>query len=104
MAVHKLDLNIKSLTEDGPVEAKVDGKKFAVVLHKGKVYALNGVCTHMGGPLGDGKVEGDEIVCPWHAGKYNIMTGKANPDTKWVHDTETCKVTQDKSGELSVEM
>lgn len=104
MAEIKLNLNIKDLAEDKPEQVVADSKKFAIVLHKGKVCALNSVCTHKGGPLGEGKVEGDEIVCPWHGGRYNIVTGKANPDTKWVHDTETYKVTKDKSGNLSVEM
>jgi nitrite reductase/ring-hydroxylating ferredoxin subunit len=50
-------------------------------------------------------MDGDEIICPWHAGAYNIMTGKANENTNWVHDTPVYKVTEDPaSGELSVEI
>jgi nitrite reductase/ring-hydroxylating ferredoxin subunit len=104
MASYKLNLNRKALLEDKPAGATVQGKKLAIVLHKGKVYAINAVCTHMGGPLDKGHMEGDEILCPWHAGAYSIITGKADEKTKWVHDTEVYKVLEDKSGELSVEI
>lgn len=104
MALYKLDLNKKALNEDKPTGATVQGKKLAIILHKGKVYALNGVCTHRGGPLDKGHVDGDELICPWHGGMYFITTGKADEKTKWVHDTETYKIVEDKTGDLSVEM
>jgi len=42
----------------------------------------------MGGPLGEGTLEGDELVCPRHEGRYNIRTGEANPDTDSVRNTK----------------
>lgn len=105
MALYKMKLNRKSLKEDSPTGETVQGKKLTVILHKGKVYALNAVCTHQGGPLDEGSVKGDELICPWHSGAFNIMTGKANENTKWVHDTQTYKIVENPaSGELSVEM
>jgi nitrite reductase/ring-hydroxylating ferredoxin subunit len=104
MAIYALNLNRKSLREDKPVGAVVQGKKIAIVLHKGNVYAINSVCNHMGGPLDKGHVEGDEIICPWHAGAYSIITGKADEKTKWVHDTNIYKIAEDKSGDLSVDV
>ncbi len=104
MATYKLDLNRKTLNEDKPTGATVQGKKIAVVLHKGKVYALNAICTHRGGQLDKGRVQGDEIICPLHGGKYFMATGKADESTNWVHDTETYKISEGKDGELSVEM
>jgi nitrite reductase/ring-hydroxylating ferredoxin subunit len=100
-----MNLNKKDLQEDSPTGAEVQGKMLAVVLHKGKVYALNATCTHQGGPLEEGSVDGDELICPWHSGAFNIMTGKANENTNWVRDTKSYKVAEDQaSGELSVEM
>ena len=105
MALQKLGINRKDLKEDSPTGAEAGGKKLAVVLHKGKVFAIYAVCTHEGGPLDEGSMDGDEILCPWHAGAYNIMTGKADENTNWVHDTPVYKVVEDKaSGELSVEI
>lgn len=105
MTLYKMGLNKKNLKEGSPTGATVQGKRLAVVLHRGKVYALTAVCTHQGGPLDEGSVKGDELVCPWHSGAFNIMTGKANANTKWVHDTKAYKVVEDQaSGELSIEM
>ncbi len=42
----------------------------------GSLYAIDDECTHMGGPLSEGTIEGDEIVCPWHGSHFNIKTGK----------------------------
>ncbi len=105
MTQYKLDLNMKDLKENEPKGATVQGKRLAVLMHNGKVYALNAVCTHEGGPLDEGYVEKDELICPWHAGAYDIATGKADENTNWVHDTETYKISVDNaSGELSVEI
>lgn len=43
----------------------------------GQLFAIGDVCTHDDGPLGDGVIEGDNIVCPRHGGEFEIRTGKA---------------------------
>jgi nitrite reductase/ring-hydroxylating ferredoxin subunit len=100
MARQRLGINRKNLKEDKPVKAELAGKGIVIVLHNGKIYALDSECTHEGGPLDEGTIEGDEIVCPWHRGKYYIKTGKADEETKWVHDTRSYKLEEDGSGEL----
>ncbi|MDE1854872.1 MAG: Rieske 2Fe-2S domain-containing protein [Candidatus Micrarchaeota archaeon] len=104
MALQKLGINKKDLKEDSPTGAEAGGKKLAVVLHKGKVFAIYAVCTHEGGPLEEGSMDGDEIICPWHSGAYNIMTGKADENTNWVHDTPVYKIVEGADGALSVDM
>ncbi len=42
----------------------------------GQVYAIGDVCTHDDGPLGDGDLEGFNIVCPRHGAEFDIRTGK----------------------------
>jgi 3-phenylpropionate/trans-cinnamate dioxygenase ferredoxin component len=42
----------------------------------GTFYALDNRCTHMGGPLGEGAVEGTHVTCPWHGSVFDIPTGK----------------------------
>jgi nitrite reductase (NADH) small subunit/3-phenylpropionate/trans-cinnamate dioxygenase ferredoxin subunit len=42
----------------------------------GTFYAIGGECTHMGGPLGEGELDGTTVTCPWHSGEYDITTGK----------------------------
>lgn len=41
----------------------------------GEIYAVMNVCTHDGGPLGDGYLLGDEIECPRHGARFNVRTG-----------------------------
>jgi glycine betaine catabolism B len=43
---------------------------------EGKYYAIGNVCTHLGEPLAEGKLEGYEIQCPWHGSRFDIRTGK----------------------------
>ncbi len=41
----------------------------------GEIYAVADVCTHDGGPLGEGHLQGDEIECPRHGARFNVRTG-----------------------------
>ncbi len=42
----------------------------------GTIYAVNGQCSHEGGPLGEGDLDGTTVICPWHAGEFNVTTGE----------------------------
>ncbi|MEJ2734927.1 MAG: non-heme iron oxygenase ferredoxin subunit [Anaerolineae bacterium] len=42
----------------------------------GEIYAVANVCTHDGGPLGDGYLLGDEIECPRHGARFDVRTGE----------------------------
>ncbi|PYU31116.1 MAG: hypothetical protein DMG28_16285 [Acidobacteria bacterium] len=41
----------------------------------GRLYAIENICPHRGGPLGEGKIEDDEVICPWHGSRFNLKTG-----------------------------
>lgn len=43
---------------------------------EGKFYAISDVCTHDGGPLVDGELEGEYIICPRHGARFNVKTGE----------------------------
>ena len=62
----------------------VDGKVLAIFNLDGKFYCLDGRCSHKGGPLGEGEIEGTTVTCPWHGSKFDITTGKLRgpPATK----------------------
>jgi 3-phenylpropionate/trans-cinnamate dioxygenase ferredoxin subunit len=53
----------------------VEGALIAVFNLDGQFYAIEDVCTHDGGTLTGGDVEGDEIVCPRHGARFSIKTG-----------------------------
>jgi nitrite reductase/ring-hydroxylating ferredoxin subunit len=54
-----------------------DGTQVCLANIDGTFYAIGGECTHMGGPLGEGELDGKVITCPWHSGDFDAMTGKA---------------------------
>jgi nitrite reductase/ring-hydroxylating ferredoxin subunit len=43
----------------------------------GTIYAMKATCTHRGGPLDEGDLEGTTVTCPYHGGQFDITTGKA---------------------------
>ena len=43
----------------------------------GKIYAIEDVCTHDGGPLDQGELEGERVVCPRHGATFDVKTGDA---------------------------
>ena len=61
-------------------EVQVDGESICIINVDGKYYAIGNICTHEGGPLADGTLEGYEVECPWHASKFDVRTGEVtNP-------------------------
>jgi nitrite reductase (NADH) small subunit/3-phenylpropionate/trans-cinnamate dioxygenase ferredoxin subunit len=50
----------------------------------GVIYALDNTCPHAGGPIGEGRLIGETIMCPWHGWRFNVRTGERpeNPDFK----------------------
>jgi nitrite reductase (NADH) small subunit len=44
----------------------------------GRVFAVDGVCPHKGGPLADGMLAGDQVVCPYHAFRFRHDTGECD--------------------------
>ncbi|MCE9583027.1 MAG: NAD(P)H-dependent oxidoreductase [Planctomycetes bacterium] len=76
-----------------PLQQIVAGKvPIALSCRDGQFGAISGVCTHAGGPLGDGRLTKDGfVVCPWHNWDYECQTGKARPgstDTVPSHDVK----------------
>ena len=53
--------------------------QIALSLVDGKVGAVSNTCNHVGGPLGEGRLDGDYIVCPWHYWKFHRATGDGEP-------------------------
>lgn len=41
----------------------------------GVFHAIDNRCTHVGGPLGEGGVQGNVVICPWHGSEFDVQTG-----------------------------
>ena len=61
---------------------EAEGISVALFNVGGRIYALENTCPHAGGPLGEGYLEGDVVICPWHRWRYNVRSGHkvGNPE------------------------
>ena len=59
-------------------------KEICVANVNGTYSAMDNICLHLGGPLGQGVIEGGKVFCPWHGWAYDPKTGEAahNPGGK----------------------
>jgi len=57
-------------------EAMVEGTSVALYNVDGTFYATSNTCLHRGGPLGQGLLQGAEVMCPWHAWNWNVTNGE----------------------------
>ena len=78
-------VGVCSTGELGPGCCKVvsaGGYQIALFNVNGTFYATDNTCAHRGGPLGEGKLDGAVVTCPWHAWSYDVTTGVcvANPN------------------------
>ena len=59
-------------------EFQVAGKAIAIANVAGKFHAINSVCVHQAGPLGEGGWKDQIVTCPWHGWQYDVTTGKVD--------------------------
>ena len=77
-------MNFVKLTTQSEIPAEGEAREFTVgdkvicvANVNGTISAIDNVCLHRGGPLGQGVIEGDKLVCPWHGWKWDPKTGQA---------------------------
>ena len=73
-------LKVAEASELKPGECKtveVDGQTLALFNVDGTFYAIDNTCSHVGGPLGDGALTGNEVTCPLHGAQFDVTCGKA---------------------------
>jgi len=75
-----LDVGAVETLRAAPLTQVVVGRlKLAVSHRDGAFGVVSGTCSHAGGPLGEGSLDGDYITCPWHHWKYHRTTGLGEP-------------------------
>ena len=60
-------------------EVQVGRLRLAISFQDGAFGAISGVCNHVGGPLGEGRLVGDYVECPWHYWKFHRVSGEGEP-------------------------
>lgn len=66
---------VESVTPDDGIIVKVKGREIAVFRLEDGFFAVDNVCPHLGGPIGEGIVRRDLVTCPWHDWSFSIKTG-----------------------------
>ena len=67
--------DISALPDGETMDAKVDGHPYAVCNAGGALHCLDGECPCTGGPLSQGAIRHDLLVCPWHGWRFDYKTG-----------------------------
>jgi 3-phenylpropionate/trans-cinnamate dioxygenase ferredoxin subunit len=71
---------LEQLPPGRSLAVEVGGTTVALFNVAGRLYALEDTCTHSGGPLSEGEVEGSCVVCPWHGAQFELATGRSCSD------------------------
>ncbi len=79
------------LVEGQPRKAEVNGTAIFLLKRGAEIFALGEACSHLGGPLSEGKIEGDSVECPWHKSRFCLRTGSVL-DGPAVHPQPTLDV------------
>lgn len=77
---------------------KAGGVRLVLIKTDDAVHAIENRCPHLGVPLGRGKIENGEIVCPFHGSRFNVVTGE---NTDWVSAVGGVKIPDWSSALLS---
>ncbi len=64
------------LTESKPTRAQHDGSPILLVRKGARIFAMAETCSHFSGPLSEGKLIGDSIVCPYHDSRFALEDGR----------------------------
>jgi methionine sulfoxide reductase heme-binding subunit len=71
--------HVADIPERRAVITCLAGERVAVFRYEGRVSALSNVCQHQNGPLGEGRIVNDCVVCPWHGYEYLPESGASPP-------------------------
>jgi 3-phenylpropionate/trans-cinnamate dioxygenase ferredoxin component len=72
-------VKVADVREVAPGEMAVvelDGHLICLANVAGRFCAVEDDCTHVGGPLDEGELDGEVLTCPWHLAQFNILTGR----------------------------
>ena len=77
------------------LEVMADDQVVALFHAGGEYYALDGICPHAGGPLGEGQLQGSIVTCPWHGWQFDVSTGTHCLNRNLTHRSYPVKVEGD---------
>jgi glycine betaine catabolism B len=97
--------NKKDLPEGGLLKVEPQGRPIVLSMADGKVYAMDAVCSHEGGPLEEGTLDKHNLTCPWHYAIFDVRNAKVSDQTVWATDLNSYQVEVDEeSGDIYVDL
>lgn len=87
--------NKKDLQEGSLFKVEIEGKQIVLSMVEGKIYAIDDICTHEGGPLDEGELDRYNLKCPWHYAVFDVRNGKVSDATVWATDLNSYAVRVD---------
>ena len=92
---------VDELREDGGIQRTVDDREVGLFKLDGEVCAIDGICPHVGGPLGEGCGDGGTVSCPLHGWPFDLRTGQCTTNPRAKVD---CFETKVEAGEVFVRL
>src|SRR5919198_5846029 len=93
------------LKEGSLLRVELIGKPIVLAMVNGKIHAMDAVCSHEGGPLDDGTLQGHELKCPWHYAIFDVRNAKVSDQTVWATDLQSYPVKVDETtGDIMVSL
>src|SRR5438132_11394513 len=81
-----------ALSPGGSMVVMAEGRELALFNVDGTFYCIDNECPHREGPLGEGELEDDVVMCPWHAWQINVRTGEVLYSPGTCVATHACKI------------
>ena len=82
-------------------EIQVGDATYALCNVDGQLHCISGVCPHAGGPLGQGMLQGETLMCPWHGWEFSCRTGANDSDPDLIVDKFNVQIT---NGEIFIDV
>ncbi len=92
---------VEEIPEDTGLVVSVGRDEVALFKAEGDVYAMENLCPHREGPIGEGDLEGCIVTCPWHAWEVDVRTGEVVDDPELKARTYPVRV---EGGDVFVEV
>src|SRR5262249_4598205 len=70
-------VDVSAMRDGEPLLGHANGEAVLLVRRGDEFLAIGATCTHYGGPLAEGLIDGDEVRCPWHHACFSLRTGEA---------------------------
>ncbi|GIW89072.1 MAG: hypothetical protein KatS3mg108_3396 [Isosphaeraceae bacterium] len=67
---------VQDVRARGALECEWEGRIVALFADGDRIWAMDGMCPHQGGPLAEGERRGRVVTCPWHGWQFDLETGR----------------------------